>query len=126
MTGTITSPRFTIKYQEYLDCTWIIEPPNTDFVSIIFSDLHLTDLGQAEENPDSVNVYDGDSIGSPLLANLTASQSLPIQIVSTGNKIMIHFTTNSIDTLVVGLSLEWKGMQGNWDCGFNHLKLCNH
>ena len=43
---------------------------------------------------DFVYVFDGDSTDSTLLATFTGSPALPIQIVSSGKKVMIHMTSD--------------------------------
>ena len=104
--GVVTSPLYPNDYPNDLDWKVIIEPVNADFISIIFTDL------QIENNYDYVYVFDGDSTDSTLLATFTGSPALPIQIVSSGNKVMIHMTSNK-HFQDVGFSLNYTGMKGN-------------
>ena len=110
--GVVTSPLYPNQYQNDLeyrnDLDWkvIIEPVNADFISIIFTDF------QTEYNFDYVYVFDGDSTYSTLLATFTGSPALPIQIVSSGNKVMIHMTSDD-SVQDVGFSLNYTGMKGS-------------
>ena len=103
--GVVTSPLYpTISYPQNMDWKVIIEPVNADFISIIFTDLQIPD--------DFVHVFDGDSTDSTKLATLTGYPALPIQIVSSGKKVMIHMTSDG-GAQDVGFSLNYAGMKGN-------------
>ena len=112
--GVVTSPLYPNYYPNDLDWKVIIEPVNADFISIIFTDL------QIENNYDYVYVFDGDSTDSTLLATFTGSPALPIQIVSSGKKVMIHMTSDD-SVQDVGFSLNYTGMKGSE----NHFSQIN-
>ena len=118
--GVVTSPLYPNDYPNDLDWKVIIEPVNADFISIIFTDLQIEDSSDYhyyynydydDFETDSVYVFDGDSTDSTLLATLTGYPALPIQIVSSGKKVMIHMTSNFIGQRK-GFSLNYTG-KGN-------------
>ena len=102
--GAVTSPFYPYDYPNVMNMKCLIEPPNADIVSIIISDL------QTGLDYDFVNVHDGDSTDSSLLATLSGYPSAPLQIVSSGPKIMIHFTTYVLPRN--GFSLTYRGIKG--------------
>ena len=103
--GGVTSPFYPNDYPNRMNMKCLIEPPNADIVSIIISEV------QTELDYDFVNVHDGDSTDSSLLATLSGYPSAPLQIVSSGPKIMIHFTTDNFGTRN-GFSLTYRGIKG--------------
>jgi len=71
------------------DCSWLIDPqtPEDSITDITLKfDCFNTDTN------DIVNIYDGPTAASPLLGSFSG-QILPPQITSTGNKMLITFTT---------------------------------
>ena len=103
MNGTITSPGYPTNYQNNLNCTWIIENPNATIFSINFLEF------QTEPYWDYVSVHDGISLESPI--SYTGYPSLPLKIVSSGNMVMIHFTSDGSGT-ASGFLMTYEGLQG--------------
>ena len=111
--GVVTSPLYPNDYPNDLDWKVIIEPVNADFISIIFTDLQINQVTtDFKDLNDYVYVFDGDSTDSTLLATFTGSPALPIQIVSSGKKVMIHMTSDG-SVQDVGFSLNYTGMKGS-------------
>ena len=102
MNGTITSPGYPTNYQNNLNCTWIIENPNATIFSINFLEF------QTEPYWDYVSVHDGISLESPI--SYTGYPSLPLIVVSSGNMVMIQFTTDGSGT-AAGFSFTYEGLQ---------------
>ena len=103
LNGTITSPGYPTNYQNNLNCTWIIENPNATIFSINFLEF------QTEPYWDYVSVHDGISLESPI--SYTGYPSLPLKIVSSGNMVMIHFTSDGSGT-ASGFLMTYEGLQG--------------
>ena len=105
LNGTLTSPGFPLEeYPNNLICSWIIELTNVEMISIQFLEF------QTEPYWDYLWVYDGISPDSPH-STFTGFPPLPLKMVSSGNKVMIHFVTDGSGT-AAGLSLAYEGLQG--------------
>jgi hypothetical protein len=78
-------------YQPNTLCSWVIDPQNTeDSVTNITLKFDLFDT-----NPqDLVTVYDGPTTASPLIGSYSGS-SIPSAIVSSGNKMLITFSSGA-------------------------------
>ena len=63
--GIVSSPLFPNPYPANLNMTCIIQPPNADFISLVLTGLLI--------DHSTVNLYDGDNIGSGSLANFTSN-----------------------------------------------------
>ena len=103
--GTITSPGYPITYYpNNLNCSWIIELANVEFISMNFLEF------QTEPYWDHLWIYDGISVESNY-TSYTGYPSLPLEIVSSGNMVMIQFTTDGSGT-ATGFSMSYEGLQG--------------
>ncbi len=87
--GTIedgSSPKYN--YQDNKDCMWLIAPTEViDNIRINFERFNT------ESNNDVVTIYDGESTSDPVLG-VFSGNVLPAQIISTGKKVLVRFTTN--------------------------------
>ncbi|MEI6851651.1 MAG: C10 family peptidase [Bacteroidota bacterium] len=87
--GTIedgSGPKYN--YQDNKDCMWLIAPTEIiDNIRINFERID-TEIGN-----DVVTIYDGESTSDSVLG-VFSGNSLPAQIVSTGKKVLVRFTTN--------------------------------
>ena len=101
--GTITSLWYPMHYPNNLNCTWIIELANVKVISMSFVEF------QTEPYWDYVWIYDGISLESS--SYYTGYPSLPLEIVSSGNMVMIQFTTDGSGT-ATGFSMSYEGLQG--------------
>ncbi len=87
--GTIedgSSPKYN--YQDNKDCMWLIAPTEPiDNIRISFDRLNT------ENSNDYVTIYDGETTNAPVLG-VFSGNTIPADIVSTGNKVLVRFTTN--------------------------------
>ena len=79
-------------YQNNQNCSWLISP--LDSVNSISLEFLRIDI----ELADTLYVYDGNSINSPLLGKYTGN-SIPSDIISTGDEVYISFISISNTTL---------------------------
>jgi hypothetical protein len=87
--GTIedgSSPKYN--YQDNKDCMWLIAP--TEVIDNIRINFERFDT---ESNNDVVTIYDGESTSDSVLG-VFSGNTLPTEIVSTGKKVLVRFTTN--------------------------------
>jgi hypothetical protein len=87
--GIISDGSADYNYRNNSFCTWIIEPDNATYITLIFNEF------DTEENEDFLKIYD-ISNGSVLLGSFSGSD-IPNQITG-GNKMKLRFTTNNIIT----------------------------
>ncbi len=93
LSGTIDDgSAFKFEYENNSSCSWLLTPQsNNDSISglvINFSSFHTEAIN------DVVSIYDGPTNSYPLLGSYSGS-SLPPQITSTGNEVLVNFSTNS-------------------------------
>jgi hypothetical protein len=104
-------------YENNAGCSWLISPQTVEdsITSIkIFFDRMNTEAGN-----DIVTVYDGDSDSSPVLGQFSGDE-IPPEIVSTGNKVLITFTTND-NTTAQGWFLHYSCEKPDWCTGMTEL-----
>lgn len=78
-------------YMDNINCQWLIDPQTAqDSVTKITLGFISFDT---EANNDVVTIYDGPTTTSPVLGTFSGS-SLPAAVTSTGNKMLVVFTTN--------------------------------
>ncbi len=89
--GAFNDGSGNLNYLDNIDCKYLIQPACANTVSLTFDRFNLA-------AGDHVYIYDGDTESSPLLADLT-STNLPGTTIynSTGNALLIRFTTNNSD-----------------------------
>jgi len=91
--GELSSPNYpTTSYEDNLNCRWLITVPSNLKVSLVF------DSFWTEVNKDVVEIFDGADTTAPLLLT-NSGQVIPSPIVSSGNQLLVAFTTNEIGTL---------------------------
>lgn len=93
LSGTIEDGSGPAAYQAHSNCYYLFAPQVTayDTVSSITITFNRFDT---ENLNDLVTVYDGGTITSPVIGSYSGS-SLPPTITSTGNKLLIEFSTNA-------------------------------
>lgn len=74
-------------YLNYDDCQKLIQPVDAAEITLTFDEFNL------ENGNDYVRVYDGPTTSAPLLGEFTGS-NLPGPITSSGESMLIHFTSN--------------------------------
>jgi M6 family metalloprotease-like protein len=92
-TGSFTdgSAQFS-NYSDNLDCSWLIQPTNGQNIQLTFNRFNTVN------NTDEVKVYDGPTTASPLLRTISGFQTSIPAINSTGNTLLVKFTTNNNTT----------------------------
>ncbi len=96
--------------------TWLIDPQTEqDSISEIELDFTHFDLDAG----DYVRVYDGATTGDPMLGEFTGS-SLPSQLTSSGNKLLITLETNAGGT-AAGFKAEFESSSPQWCLGMTEL-----
>ena len=73
-------------YLNDADCQKLIQPDNTEFITLTFTEFNL------EDGNDIVQVFDGATSSAPSLGSFTGT-TLPGELVSTGPAMFITFTT---------------------------------
>ncbi|XP_078037937.1 cubilin [Augochlora pura] len=109
--GVIESPNFPDKYQDILNCTWVIDAPLGNKVNVTFSHFELE--GQPEQEPTCQNYLEirermDSSADTPLtkIAKLCSTHSVPRHTISsTQNQVLIHYIA-AVPT-PVNFRLEW-------------------
>jgi len=87
--GTFDDGSGIYEYQNNLSCSWLIDPA----VNVV--NIKLTfDWLDTEIDNDIVIIYDGDNTSAPILGSFSGN-TMPTQLISTGNKMLITFTTNA-------------------------------
>lgn len=86
-TGTFNDGSGSSNYLNNSDCQWKIQPSGATSINLTFSEFDLSAPG------DTLFVYDGSTISSPLLASLTGN-TIPSTITSTGGNLLIRFSTD--------------------------------
>jgi CUB domain len=79
-------------YDNNLDCRWLIKPTDTSVGRIILTFSRFT----TEQNFDFVNIYDGETLASPLLTRL--SGSISTTVVARSGSMLLRFKTDSNTT----------------------------
>ncbi|MEQ9353308.1 MAG: CUB domain-containing protein [Vicingaceae bacterium] len=89
--GTFEDGSDTANYDNNLNCSWLIAPPQATSIEISFNrfDTELTN--------DSVSIYDGTSSAGTLIATFSGNTIPSNTTINSGNA-FIEFITNSSDT----------------------------
>jgi hypothetical protein len=103
-------------YLSNTDASWLINP-QTPEDSI--TDITLYFVQFDLESNDFVTVYDGETTGDPVLGTFTGS-SLPSNITSTGNKILITFISDGTGT-APGFFIEYTSSYPSYCSGLTML-----
>ncbi|XP_046392545.1 cubilin-like [Ischnura elegans] len=112
--GEIISPNSPNDYSHNVNCQWIIRVPIGERVKIIFTRFNVEDSRGCRF--DFVEIRDGNDETSPLMSRLCGN-IVPRPLVSSGNTIMIQFTTDA--------SVSGKGFHLRYetDCGGLYSEL---
>ena len=78
-------------YMNLADCQKLIQPVGATEITLNFTEFNL------ENGNDYVRIYDGAGTSDPLLGEFTGT-TLPEAITSGGGSMLIHFSTNDIQT----------------------------
>ncbi|MCD4729909.1 MAG: C10 family peptidase, partial [Bacteroidales bacterium] len=94
------------QYLANSDCQWLLAPQSDVYDSISAVKLFFHNFDLADD--DTLFVYDGDSPNAPVLEKLTGDL-IPEQIESSGNKIVLQFKTNEVNSA------------GGWAAGYKSI-----
>lgn len=99
-------------YQNSSDYKWLISPQTAeDSVTKIVISSKRFDLGAGDE----IKIYDGADVNAPLLATFSLTTP-PSDITTTGNKALVHFTSDG-SSVGNGFLLEYSSIQPNYCAG---------
>ncbi|CAB54395.2 C-type LECtin [Caenorhabditis elegans] len=91
--GTISSPAYPGYYDNNMYCSYLLSTTGAYNILLKFTDFS-TNL-----NLDYVTVYDGETTSSPMLGSFSGFNETPINLVSTGNTMLVTFRSgNSEDS----------------------------
>ena len=91
--GSIRSPNYPRNYNNYHRCSWGITVPSGYRIELTFQSFNT------EQGFDKLDIYDGDSTSSPVLANqLQGRKSTPLVYQSTGSSMWFHFYSDFSET----------------------------
>jgi len=79
-----------VVYTENNDCSWLIEPPGAQIVTLQFNRF------ETEGSNDIVSVYDGSDANAPLIGSYSGNL-IPPSIVSSDSSLFVEFKTNATD-----------------------------
>eukprot|EP00824_Muranothrix_gubernata_P026012 TRINITY_DN877_c4_g1_i1.p1 TRINITY_DN877_c4_g1~~TRINITY_DN877_c4_g1_i1.p1 ORF type:complete len:1153 (+),score=215.35 TRINITY_DN877_c4_g1_i1:30-3461(+) len=102
MQGTIASGT---PYDNHMSCQWLLEPQGATAVVLKFTEI------ETERGYDYVEVYDGGSSKSALLANVTGTPSVPLFLTSSGPKMFVWFKSDYSITRK-GFSAQYSSVEG--------------
>ncbi|HIA07157.1 MAG TPA: T9SS type A sorting domain-containing protein, partial [Flavobacteriales bacterium] len=78
----------SLEYANNSDCKWLIQPAQATSITLTILTL-ITEF-----NTDYVNVYDGPTTSSPLIASYSGF-AIFSSVTSSGGSMLVHFTSNS-------------------------------
>lgn len=109
--GSITDGSDLGNYQDYLNCSWLIQPTGATSVTIDFTEFDLqlgTSDGQAYF--DNVKIYDGiDNSTEPI--GVFYGSNIPNSLTTTGGSVFITFETDD--------AINAEGWSLNYNANFN-------
>ncbi|MBX3102302.1 MAG: S8 family serine peptidase [Bacteroidetes bacterium] len=97
--GNLSDGSGSNNYQNNASCSWLIQPNDGGRVRLTFSAM------STESDYDLVRVYDGATTGASLLGSYSGT-SLPPQLTSAGNALLVTFTSDESNT-AAGFSASW-------------------
>ena len=103
-------------YLNNTDASWLIDPQTSEDS---ITDITLNFIQFDLESNDFVTVYDGETTGDPVLGTFTGS-SLPSNITSTGNKVLITFVSEGTGT-APGFMIEYTSSYPSYCSGLTML-----
>lgn len=89
--GTFSDGSGTNDYADDSDCKWLIQPSSGGVITLDFTSF------STEAGYDMVEVYDGSTTSATLLGTFSGN-SLPSAVTSTGNSMLVHFTSDYSNT----------------------------
>lgn len=77
-------------YSSFMDCRWTIRVDNSSQIRLTFVYFDI------KRDHDFVAIYDGPSLNSSLLIELSGRKSKPVSFTSISNQLLVRFTTNAV------------------------------
>ncbi|XP_076838348.1 neuropilin 1b [Brachyhypopomus gauderio] len=114
--GYVTSPGYPSSYPLSQQCSWRIQAPDPQQKILINFNPHF-DLENRECKYDFVEVFDGDSEKSPLVGKF-CGKIAPSPITSTGNSLLVKFTSD-YETTGAGFSIRYEVHRPGTECSKN-------
>lgn len=99
------------KYANNSECSWLIQPPNANTVTLSFSSF------DTELNYDGVIVFDGINTNAPVLGQFTGS-TIPQSVISTGGNMLVLFLSDETVR-----SNGWNASYNSTTLSINDLEL---
>merc|ERR1719228_993124 len=91
--GRISSGKFPLPYENDCDCEWLIQAPKGTTITINFLKFSLEKSEKCRH--DFLAVYDGASKAFPMMGKKYCGSSLPTNLHSKGNRLLISFKSDS-------------------------------
>ncbi|XP_066508407.1 neuropilin-1a-like isoform X2 [Hoplias malabaricus] len=114
--GYVMSPGYPSAYPLSVHCVWLIRAPDPQQKILINFNPHF-DLENRECKYDFVEVYDGDNEKASLVGKY-CGKIAPSPIISTGNSLMIKFTSD-YETYGAGFSIRYEVHHKGMECSRN-------
>ncbi|KAM8810851.1 cubilin [Eudromia elegans] len=89
--GVISSPNYPEPYSNLNRCSWLLEAPEGETITLTFTAFHLESHSLCKW--DSLTILNGGSPGSPVIGQYCGSQS-PGTIQSGSNKLVVIFNSD--------------------------------
>lgn len=93
--GSFTSPNYPKNYDNKLNCSWLIEVPESHVIELKFDDV---DLYKDFKCQNYIKVFDGNSSLAPNLTHLCGSQKPNNTIKSSTNQLFVEFRSGTYFT----------------------------
>lgn len=107
--GVLASYKYPRRYPSGAYCVWKIEVPFTKKVELSFDTFHLQSSERCYN--DYVQVYDGDSYSTRVSLGKFCGTSIPSNLSSTANKMVVTFRSDPTVSFTVGL---WPGFKATF------------
>jgi hypothetical protein len=108
ISGSIDDGSGFYAYGNNQDCSWLIEPQDSEHDSITSITLNFSKF-DTEEGADLVTIYQGETTSSPVLGSFSGN-AIPPAVTAFGNKMLITFHSNN--------SVCKPGWMATWNCKF--------
>lgn len=86
--GSFSSPNYPENYPNFINCSYSLATIGSQRIRLTLMDIKI------EERYDSIKIYDGDSVESPLMASLSGNYSESSYYTSSSNTLFVTFTSD--------------------------------
>uniref|UniRef100_A0A8D2L482 CUB domain containing protein 2 n=1 Tax=Varanus komodoensis TaxID=61221 RepID=A0A8D2L482_VARKO len=91
LSGSITSPDYPENYPNNAECHWVIQATSNSVIKLIFVDFQMENDEQC--NFDYVAIFDGPTMGDPLLSHYCGNVKPP-EVVSSVHELLVVFKSD--------------------------------